>query len=84
MSGMNRLLLALALPALAAGLVAVSPVSGQEAGSALKGHDTDAPVDVAADRIEVQDRSDRAIFSGNVDVRQGNLRLTSSRLTVAY
>ena len=29
-------------------LDAVSPVSGQEAGSALKGHDTDAPVDVAA------------------------------------
>ena len=37
----------------------------------VKGHDTDAPVDVAADRIEVQDRADRAIFSGNVQVRQG-------------
>ena len=54
------------------------------AGSALKGHDTDAPVDVAADRIEVQDRADRAIFSGNVEVRQGNLQLSTSRLTVAY
>lgn len=68
-----------------AGLAFVSaPVSGQEAGSALKGHDTSAPVDVAADRIEVQDRSDRAIFSGNVDVRQGQLKLDSQRLTVAY
>ena len=52
--------------------------------SALKGHDTNAPVDVAADRIEVQDRADRAIFSGNVEVRQGNLQLSAARLTVAY
>jgi lipopolysaccharide export system protein LptA len=84
MSRMKRLLLLAALPAALAGAIAVSPVAGQEAGSALKGHNTDAPVDVAADRIEVQDRADRAIFSGNVDVRQGSLRLNSSRLTVAY
>jgi lipopolysaccharide export system protein LptA len=32
----------------------------------------------------VQDRADRAIFSGNVRVRQGGLSLTASRLTVAY
>ena len=84
MSRMKRLFPVLAMPLVAAAALAVSPVSGQEAGSALKGHDTDAPVDVAADRIEVQDRADRAIFSGNVDVRQGALRLSSSRLTVAY
>ena len=57
---------------------------GQGGGSALKGHDTDAPVDVAADRIEVQDRADRAIFTGNVEVNQGSLRLSTARLTVAY
>jgi lipopolysaccharide export system protein LptA len=65
-------------------LLAVAPALGQQSGSALKGHDTGAPVDVAADRIEVQDRADRAIFSGNVDVRQGDLRLSAARLTVAY
>ena len=84
MIAMRKFLPALAFPAVAAAIFAVSPVAGQEAGSALKGHDTDAPVDVAADRIEVQDRADRAIFSGNVDVRQGSLRLNSERLTVAY
>ena len=74
----------LTIAAVAAGL-AISPAAlGQGAGSALKGHDTDAPVDVAADRIEVQDRADRAIFSGNVEVRQGQLRLSTARLTVAY
>jgi lipopolysaccharide export system protein LptA len=52
--------------------------------SRLKGHNSNAPVDVAADRIEVQDRADRAIFSGNVVVRQAELTLTAARLTVAY
>ena len=65
-------------------VVAAQAAFGQAGGSALKGHNTDAPVDVAADRIEVQDRADRAIFSGNVEVRQGNLQLSTSRLTVAY
>jgi len=84
---MSRLRLARDLAAGAAifGLLALQPALGQGgAGSALKGHDTDAPVDVAADRIEVQDRADRAIFSGNVEVRQGNLNLIAARLTVAY
>lgn len=52
--------------------------------SALKGHNSDAPVDVTADRIEVQDRADRAIFAGNVQVRQAALTLETQRLTVAY
>ncbi len=75
---------ALSLAALAFGLAAGQAAFGQSGASALKGHDTDAPVDVAADRIEVQDRADRAIFSGNVEVRQGNLQLSTARLTVAY
>ena len=52
--------------------------------SALKGHDSQAPVDVTADRIEIQDRADRAIFAGNVKVRQADLTLDTARLTVAY
>lgn len=70
----QALLLALALPLLA------GPATGQ----ALKGHNTNAPVDVEADRIEVQDRADRAIFVGNVRVSQADLTLASARLTVAY
>ena len=66
---------------LALGLaIGAVPVLGQ----ALKNHDSNAPVDVAADRIEVQDRADRAIFSGNVQVRQAGLAMDASRLTVAY
>jgi lipopolysaccharide export system protein LptA len=56
----------------------------QQPVSALKGHDSNAPVDVNADRIEVQDRADRAMFVGNVHVRQAELSLDTQRLTVAY
>lgn len=59
-------------------------LAGPAVGQALKGHNSNAPVDVEADRIEVQDRSDRAVFSGNVKVRQGGLALDAARLTVAY
>ena len=52
--------------------------------SALKGHNSNAPVDVTADRIEVQDRADRAIFAGNVHATQAELSLETPRLTVAY
>jgi lipopolysaccharide export system protein LptA len=64
-------------------LLAATPALAQ-AVSALKGHNSNAPVDVEADRIEVQDRADRAIFTGNVRVRQAQLALDAARLTVAY
>jgi len=67
-----------------AALPLASAALAQESVSALKGHDPDAPIDVAADRIEVQDRSDRAVFAGNVHVRQAALTLDTARLTVAY
>ena len=65
---------------LALALLVAAPASAQ----ALKGLNTNGPVDVSADRIEVQDRADRAIFAGNVKVRQGALSLDAARLTVAY
>ncbi|API61053.1 OstA family protein [Tardibacter chloracetimidivorans] len=64
-------------------LALAAPAMGQ-AVSVLKGHDSKQPVDVDADRIEVQDRQDRAVFSGNVKVRQGNLAIDAARLRVAY
>jgi lipopolysaccharide export system protein LptA len=64
-------------------LLAVAPALAQSGGG-LKGHDTSAPVDVGAERIEVQDRANRAIFSGNVEARQGSMTLRSARLTVVY
>ena len=79
-------ILALALTTASAGLIANVALAQQkqESTSALKGHDRNAPVDVSADRIEVQDRADRAIFAGNVHVTQAELTLDAARLTVAY
>lgn len=57
----------------------------QQAGAQLiSGHDSNAPVNYAADRIELQDRQDRVVLSGNVDVTQGGLRVRAARMTVAY
>lgn len=70
--------------AAALGLGSAPAHSQREIGAGLRNHDTNAPVDIGADRIEVQDRSNRAIISGNVDVRQAQLRLRASRVTVAY
>lgn len=67
-----------------AALIAAAPAFGQAAISSLKGHNANAPVDVSADRIELQDRADRAVFSGNVKVRQGDMTLDAQRMTVAY
>ena len=69
-----------------AALLALGPqvAFSQGATSSLRGHNSNAPVDVAADRIEVQDRADRAIFSGNVVVRQAALTLNAARVTIAY
>jgi len=74
---MKRTILALAL-------LGSATAGHAQAVSALKGHDSNAPVDFSADRIELQDRSDRAVLSGNVDVTQGDMRLRADRVTIAY
>ena len=66
-------------------VLSAGPARGQpEIGAGLRNHDTNAPVDIGADRAEVDDRANRAIISGNVDVRQARLRLQASRVTIAY
>jgi lipopolysaccharide export system protein LptA len=70
---------------LAAALLLASGVAAAQGNiSALKGHDSKAPIDLSADRAEAQDRADRAIFAGNVIVKQGDLTLRTARLTLAY
>lgn len=57
-------------------------VWAQNAG--INGHDSNAPVDYAADRIELQDKQQRVLLSGNVDIKQGDLRLQADRTIVDY
>ncbi len=69
------LLLLLAVPA-------ASQTSMQA--SALKGLDTGAPIDVDAARIEIQDASNQAIFTGAVVIRQGRLTLNADTVKILY
>jgi lipopolysaccharide export system protein LptA len=74
----------IALAVLAAATLGAGLAFAQDSISALKGHDSKAPIDLSADRAEAQDRADRAIFAGNVVVKQGGLTLHTARLTLAY
>lgn len=51
---------------------------------AIAGHNSDAPVNYAADRIELQDRQNRVVLSGNVQIDQAGLRLNAARTLVDY
>ena len=52
--------------------------------SAQNRHDSGAPINFGADHIELQDKANRAILTGNVSVRQAEMTLNSARMTVAY
>ncbi len=47
-------------------------------------HDSNAPIDVSANAIELQDKDRRAIFTGGAVFRQGTMTLNSDRVTIAY
>ena len=66
-----------------AALVALGMASTAGA-QGLGGFNSNQPVDFAADRIELQDRQQRVVLSGDVVINQGDLRLTAQRTTVAY
>lgn len=51
---------------------------------AIAGHNSDAPVNYAADRIELQDRQNRVVLSGGVRIDQADLTLTAARTLVDY
>lgn len=51
---------------------------------AIAGHNSDAPVNYAANRIELQDRQNRVVLSGDVRIDQAGLTLTAARTTVDY
>ncbi|MGM0702649.1 MAG: lipopolysaccharide transport periplasmic protein LptA [Pseudomonadota bacterium] len=48
---------------------------------ALEG-DAEAPVEVTADQLDLDDRAGTAIYTGDVDIRQGSLQLTGERVEI--
>lgn len=47
-------------------------------------HDTSQPLEITADALEVEQDTQRAIFTGAVDAIQGDMKLTSDKLIVFY
>ena len=54
------------------------------AATAQTRHNSNAPIDFGADRIELQDRANRAVLSGGVSVKQADMVLNAARMTVNY
>ena len=65
---------------LAAALCAV-PALAQSTAFQLS---SDEPVQIQADKLDVRDQEGRAIFTGNVEVVQGELSLRSASMVVHY
>ncbi|ANU06918.1 LptA/OstA family protein [Paraurantiacibacter namhicola] len=84
----RRSLRQLALGGLGAGFLASCAATlafgGIAGAQSIAGFNSNQPVNYAADRIELQDRQNRVVLSGGVVITQGDLRLTASRMTVAY
>ncbi|WP_228242404.1 LptA/OstA family protein [Porphyrobacter sp. GA68] len=66
-----------------AGTLAVAAAYGVNA-QAFAGQDTNAPVDFAADRIQLQDRENRVVLTGGVVIRQAALTLRAERALINY
>lgn len=64
-------------------MIAVSGAAAQEV-SVLKGHETGQPIDVVADRLEVRDKENIAIFRGDVEATQGEMVFKADTITVYY
>jgi len=77
----SRVRLALAIPVIAGGALLASQHLGAQG---ISGLNTNAPVDYAADRIELQQRQDRVVLSGNVEIKQSDLRLRAARTVVDF
>ena len=78
----------LALVAVVASLGASTGHAQQSKGppNALQGFSSNrgTPVRIQAASLEVRDKDKKAVFSGNVEVVQGDTKLTSKTLTVFY
>ena len=47
-------------------------------------HNADLPIEINADSLEVQQDKEMAVFRGNVDAKQGDVRLRAQELKVWY
>jgi lipopolysaccharide export system protein LptA len=81
---MTRICRSILVAVILAGTPGLASAQEGFASSALRGHDTRAPNDINAGRIEVRDRENQANFSGDVRVDQGQMTLNAATMRVYY
>lgn len=71
-------------PLLTALILAAAPAAAQTTTFGGMRADTSAPVEVAADNLSVNQADGSAVFTGNVVIGQGAMRLSADKVTVIY
>lgn len=71
-------------PLLIALLVLAPPALAQNTTFGGMRADISAPVEVQADNLDVDQADGRALFTGNVVIGQGDMRLSADRVAVTY
>lgn len=72
------------LLAWALALALAGPAAAQTVGFGAIGADPAAPVEVTADSLRVNQDTGEAVFTGNVLIGQGQMRLSAQSVTVVY
>ncbi|WP_134725195.1 lipopolysaccharide transport periplasmic protein LptA [Paracoccus luteus] len=78
---MQRVFTLIALPV---ALALASPLAAQTVAFGGSRADTSAPVEMTADTLTVDQSGGQAVFTGNVLIGQGEMRLSADKVTVTY
>lgn len=65
-------------------LAGPAPAQGTSVAFGGMSQDTDAPVEVSADQLEVNQSDGTALYTGNVVIGQGEMRLAAPRVLIFY
>lgn len=67
-----------------AGILTVLAVGAAHAAGGISNHNSNAPVNYEADRIDLDDKANRVVLTGHVVITQAELRMTAARTIVDY
>ncbi len=65
-------------------IASMAMLSSASTAQSIRNHNSNAPVNFAAESMELQDRADRVVLSGGVTATQAGLTLKANRVTAAY
>lgn len=64
--------------------LAVLAVGAAHGAGGISSHNSNAPVNYEADRIDLDDKANRVVLTGHVIITQAELRMTAARTVVDY